>query len=123
MTILRLAGALVVLAVLGSARVVFAQVVLQQFEGISNADNKAFGISAFPPDNNLAAGPAHIFQITNVVGRITDKTGGVIQTFAVEGSFAVDAGFDSSDPRVIYDAVSGRWFATHFQFSFAQQQS
>src|SRR5256885_7244198 len=31
--------------------------------------------------------------------------------------------FRSSDPRVIYDAISGRWFATYLQYSIAASSS
>lgn len=102
----------------------FTGSVLQQFEGLTNDDNAAL-ISALvlPPDDNLAVGPSHVFQMVNSVGRITSKTGGSPSTFTLNTFFAVDAGFEEVDPRVIYDAVSGRWFATYLQFSVGTSSS
>ena len=91
--------------------------VLSTFEGLTNADNRALAFSVLPSDANLAVGPSHIFQMVNVVGRITDRSGGNAATFSLGSFFAVDPGFQETDPRVQYDALSGRWFATYFQFS------
>jgi hypothetical protein len=86
--------------------------VLAQFEGLASSDNT---IPQTPPDDNLAVGPGHIMEMVNSQARIMNKAGGVIQTVALETFFGVDPGFDSSDPQVIYDAPSGRWFASYFQ--------
>jgi hypothetical protein len=97
-----------------------APVISRQFEGLANSDNAAIlGAPAGPPDPNLGVGPAHIFQMVNSVGRITDKIGGNISTFSLKSFFGVDPGFREADPRVIYDAVSGHWFAIYLQFSEA----
>ncbi|HEV8676394.1 MAG TPA: hypothetical protein VGX21_20345 [Methylomirabilota bacterium] len=92
--------------------------VLQQFEGLSNADNAdLLGTRFTPPDPNLGVGPSHVFQMVNSVGRITDKLGTAITSFTLRGFFGVDAGFEDTDPRVTYDAASGRWFAVELQYS------
>jgi hypothetical protein len=89
-----------------------------QFEGLANSDNVSVtGFSVLPPDHNLGVGPSHIFQMVNIVGRITDKSGGASSTFSLRNFFAVDPGFGESDPRVIYDAASGRWFALQVEFT------
>ncbi len=91
----------------------------QQFEGLSQADNVATtGEAVLPPDPNLGVGPAEIFQMVNEVGRITDKTGSPnsASTFALSGFFSVSLFFIGSDPRIMYDADSGRWFATYLEF-------
>ncbi len=88
------------------------------FEGLANSDNITLtGFSVVPPDDNLGVGPSHIFQMVNIVGRTSNKLGGTISSFDLNSFFGVDLFFDESDPRVIYDAVSGRWFATYLQFS------
>jgi hypothetical protein len=80
------------------------------FSGINAADNES--TSTTPPDPQIAAGPQHIVELVNSLGRIFDKTGGTVQTFALDGLFDVPAGFTFFDPKVIYDATSGRWFAS-----------
>jgi len=110
-----------VLAAPGPSRAVN---VLTQFEGLSNDDNVAqTGQLILPPDDNLAVGVAHVFQMVNSVGRISTKGGTTLSSFALRDFFAVDSGYDHVDPRVIYDAPSGRWFATYLQFSDAVSKS
>src|SRR3990170_8462688 len=80
------------------------------FSGINAVDNESN--STTPPDPQIAAGPQHIVELVNSLGRIFDKTGGTVQTFALDDLFDVPAGFRFFDPKVIYDATSGRWFAS-----------
>src|SRR3989442_8098328 len=95
-----------------------------QFEGLANSDNAALtGSRVLPPDDGLGVGPSHVFQMVNIVGRISDKLGTPISSFSLQSFFGVDSGFGESDPRVIYDAISGRWFAVYLQYSFAQSSS
>jgi hypothetical protein len=92
--------------------------VVSSFEGLGDlADNAITGFSAVPSDANLAVGPNHVFEMVNIVGRITDKSGGAASTFALRTFFQPDSATDESDPRVVYDAASGRWFATYLQSS------
>jgi hypothetical protein len=63
-----------------------------------------------PPDTQVAAGPHHIFEVDNVAGRIFDKTGNALQSFSLNGFFNLTMGLFTSDPRIRYDALSGRWF-------------
>ena len=110
---------------LGGAPAARAVNMLQQFEGLSNADNgSVLGVLPLPPDDNLGVGPSHVFQMVNSVGRIRTKPNSpVMADFSLSGFFNVDAGFFNTDPRVIYDAVSGRWFATILQSSDATSSS
>ncbi len=95
-----------------------APAVSVQFEGLTNADNIALtSSSSIPPDDNLGVGPSHIFQMVNVVGRITTKSGAAISSFSLANFFQVDTGFEEADPRVIFDAISARWFAVIWQSS------
>ncbi len=91
----------------------------QQFEGLSQVDNVAItGGAVLPPDPNLGVGPTEIFQMVNQVGRITDKSGSPnsASTFALSSFFSLSPLFIGSDPRILYDADSGRWFATYLEF-------
>jgi hypothetical protein len=96
--------------------------VISAFEGLANLpDNAPF--SPIPSDANLAVGPNHVFEMVNNVGRITDKSGAAASTFTLHSFFQVDNGFGETDPRVIYDAASNRWFATYAQFLDPKLQS
>src|SRR5262249_26071398 len=87
-------------------------------EGLSAADVRAIRNERLaPPDDNLAVGVSHVFGIVNDAGRVTDKRGRLITQFGLNTFFGVDTGFDETDPRVIFDAASGRWFATSSQSS------
>jgi len=102
-----------------SAPSVTAPAASQQFEGLSQVDNIATtGVAALPPDPNLGVGPNEIFQMVNQVGRITDKSGSPnsASTFDLTTFFSLDILFLGSDPRIIYDTDSGRWFATYLEF-------
>ncbi len=62
-----------------------------------------------PPDTQVAAGPDHVFEVDNVEGRIFDKSGNVLQSLSLNGLFNLDAAIFTSDPRIRYDTISGRW--------------
>jgi len=97
-------------------------VVVSAFEGLANLTDNVTktGFAATPSDANLAVGPNHVFEMVNILGRISDKSGGVISTFTLRSFFQLDAATVESDPRVLYDAASDRWFATYVQFSQTQ---
>src|SRR4029077_19034457 len=64
-----------------------------------------------PPDTQVAAGPNHVFEVDNVAGKIWDKSGHVVMaTFGLNGLFNLNSMIFSSDPRIRYDTISGRWF-------------
>jgi hypothetical protein len=87
------------------------------FLGIRLADAEAVqGFSAIPPDSQVAAGPSHLFVVVNVVGRILTKAGAVVTTFGLQPFFGVPGGTNVADPRVRYDAASGRWFISAISF-------
>ena len=86
------------------------------FEGLSNGDNFIAGVSVRPPDDNLAVGPNHVFQIVNRVGRISNKAGGNASTFTLRSFFSVNM-TGEADPRVMFDSLSGRWFAVYLEYS------
>jgi len=98
--------------------------VVTSFEGVANLpDNVPLtGFTVVPSDANLAVGPNHVFEMVNIVGRITNKSGGAASTFPLRSFFQLDLSTES-DPRVIYDAGSGRWYATYLQSSTTPTQS
>ena len=80
------------------------------FEGLDDDDNV---VSGTPPDPQLAVGPDHVFEMVNTVGRIFTKTGSAVNTFTLAEFFGVPSGYDDFDPKIIYDDLSGRWFASY----------
>ena len=81
------------------------------FEGLDYNDNP-FGLT--PPDPQIAVGPDHVFEMVNVTGRIYSKAGAVINTFTLRDFFGLDPGlWLDTDPKVIYDDISGRWVAIY----------
>jgi len=84
------------------------------FEGLDNTNDAVVsGFTVTPPDPQVAVGPDHVFEMVNIIGRIYTKSGGPVQTFTLRSFFGVPAGFHDTDPKVLYDALSNRWFASY----------
>lgn len=65
--------------------------------------------SCSPPDTNLGVGQDHVFEMVNMAGIIYYKNGTLAKnTFPLSGFF----GTAYSDPQIIYDNGSHRWFAS-----------
>src|SRR5262249_5310413 len=64
----------------------------------------------------LAVGPNHVFQIANIVGKITNKAGGAAFRFTTASLFNLDPGFEETDPSIIYDAPTDRYFGIVLEF-------
>jgi hypothetical protein len=92
--------------------------VLTSFQGVTLDSQLALGADQFvtPPDTVLAAGPNHVVEMVNDSGTIWDKSGNLIQLFDLNAFFAVPAGYTFSDPRIVYDELSQRWFASGVAF-------
>jgi Bacterial TSP3 repeat len=87
------------------------------FEGVDNTDNGIVtGFTVTPPDPQVAVGPDHVFEMVNIVGRIYTRSGGTVQTFSLASFFGVPSGFLDTDPKVFYDALSGRWFGSYVSY-------
>jgi len=52
----------------------------------------------------------------NIIGRIYTRAGAPVQTFTLTSFFGVPAGYKDTDPKVFYDALSSRWFASYVSF-------
>jgi hypothetical protein len=67
-----------------------------------------------PPDVQVAAGRGYVMEMVNLAARTwrtSDGTDVEVQTEDLAAFFG--SGSDRlTDPRIIYDAVSGRWFAS-----------
>jgi hypothetical protein len=67
-----------------------------------------------PPDVSIAAGPGFVIELVNLAARTWRTDGGALQEVSTQplGAF-FSAGDDRiTDPRMIYDVSSGRWFAS-----------
>jgi len=85
---------------------------VDSFEGLHFGTNGPYQDRYVPPDVQLAAGPHHIVEMVNLLGRISTKQGGEVRTFSLAPFFGAPSTDFLSDPKVHFDAASGRWFAT-----------
>ena len=68
-----------------------------------------------PPDTQVGAGPNHIFEAVNLEGRIWGKDGTLIKSFDLNTFFNTTA--QLSDPKIRFDAASGRWFVAVISYN------
>lgn len=81
--------------------------IASDFEGL----NEVQSCTCVPPDVQVAAGPNQVVEMVNVEGEIFTKQGVSNKTFSLSSFFL--AGTDSiSDPKILFDLSSGRWFAS-----------
>ncbi len=84
------------------------------FDGLGSVDNV---VGVHPPDPQLAVGPSHVIEMVNISGRIFDRSGTALDTFLLTDFFLVPSGSLDTDPKVIYDPASGRFFAAYASFT------
>lgn len=84
---------------------------LKTFRTLRNADNAAARTA--PSDTQLAVGPTHIVQFVNRTGQVYDKAGNAVGAPFDLGTFFGFTANTGGDPRVHYDAGSGRFFAAY----------
>jgi Divergent InlB B-repeat domain len=64
-----------------------------------------------PPDVQIAVGPTQVTELVNDEGEIWTKQGISIATFSLNTFFNIGSDV-LTDPKVLYDVSSGRWFAS-----------
>ncbi len=89
-----------------------AAIPVVSFEGLHFGTNGPYTIRLTPPDVQVAVGPTHVVEMVNVLGRISTKQGVEVRTFPLYSFFGVPSTDFISDPKVHFDAASGRWFAS-----------
>src|SRR5260221_710353 len=104
-----------------SARAAVAVSIGQNFAGVAYGTYNT-NSQALPPDSNGAIGPAHYEEFINGIFAVYNKTNGhpIRSAFKTDVDFwaAAGVGIDVgngatvSDPRIIYDPQSQRWFAS-----------
>ncbi|MBI3851311.1 MAG: hypothetical protein HY298_13705 [Verrucomicrobia bacterium] len=86
----------------------------QNFTGTTEDSNNPI----FPPDCSGAIGPQYFVEFINGSFTVYNRTNGLSVKRITDVKFWSDAGINASgypavsDPRVIYDPISQRWFAT-----------
>src|SRR5262249_6881504 len=98
----------------------------KNFTGIIYGDANT-NSAALPPDSNGAIGPAHFVEFINGAFAVYSKTDGHRVEFKTDVDFwagagvGIDSSWDVSDPRVIYDPLSQRWFASQIDIDVFTQ--
>ena len=81
--------------------------IVSGFDGL----NQIQSCTCVPPDVQVAAGPSHVVEMVNLEGEIFTKQGVSNKTFTLSSFFL--SGSDSiSDPKILFDLSSSRWFAS-----------
>jgi len=106
-----LAAVLVVVSAAGGAAAPAPTLTVTQVTSGLN-DSSSGGYE--PPDVTLAAGPGFVMELVNLAARTWRTDTGAPQLLTTQTLAAFfGAGTDRlTDPRVLYDAPSGRWFAS-----------
>ena len=95
---------------------------IENFEGLSNADNEAVhGFRLVPPDTNGDVGPNHYVQYLNLIFAIYDKSGNML--VGPLGNYVLWQDLNLppdiipwGDPIVLYDHLADRWMMSEFAF-------
>jgi hypothetical protein len=80
----------------------------KKFPGISYGNSSC---SCAPPDVQDAVGGSQVVELVNLEGKVWTKAGAVVSSFTLSSFFITGSDF-ISDPKVLYDNLTGRWFAS-----------
>ncbi len=75
------------------------------------------GQNVEPPDTQLAAGPTYLAEADNSALSIWTKAGSLVTSADLNVFFSEPTGYRFTDPRILYDAESGRWLLSGFAFT------
>ncbi len=70
------------------------------------------GQALAPPDTDIASGPTDIVTTVNSTVDVFSRTGTQLGSDDINTFLNVESGHSSSDPRIVYDASSQRWWLT-----------
>ncbi|HYM14148.1 MAG TPA: right-handed parallel beta-helix repeat-containing protein, partial [Dehalococcoidia bacterium] len=86
--------------------------------GLGNVD------AVTPPDTQVAAGPNYVIEMINNTMAVWTRAGVFTGTSSLRSLFGVAPTDDGeSDPRVLYDAQSGRFFASYLSYQITGNTS
>jgi hypothetical protein len=77
------------------------------WEGVNDSN-----CACAPPDVQDAAGPTQVAEMVNLYFEVWDHSGVLLAGEDVYSFFAVPYRDFATDPRIVYDNLSGRWFAS-----------
>jgi hypothetical protein len=70
------------------------------------------GQALAPPDTDIASGPTDVVTTVNSTVDVFSRTGTPLGSDDIDTFLNVESGHTSSDPRIVYDASSQRWWLT-----------
>jgi hypothetical protein len=85
------------------------------FAGTAQASNiHSFGADqeVTPPSDDIAVGPNDLVEVVNSSIVVLTRTGTILGSDDLNALMNVDPGYYSSDPRVIFDVETGRYWVT-----------
>src|SRR5437660_1047250 len=83
------------------------------FDGLNVTSATFHSNKQDPPDVQVAVGPGNVFEMVNVKGKTYTKTGSTNQTINLDTLFQLTTSTHLlTQPKVLYDSQSGRWFAS-----------
>ena len=82
--------------------------VITGFDGLG----QALSFQPVPPDGQVAAGPSYLVEMVNSAGEIFTKQGVPVSEFSINSFFKAGPNSPVSDPKVLYDTQSSRWYST-----------
>lgn len=111
MSKLRAGLAALLVALLATPAALAGAVVGTNFTGSTLGSDSGF----IPPDTMGAVGPNHIVELINGRFEVYSKSGSTLKSQSLNAFWtsagATPSGAFAFDPRVLYDSVSGRWYA------------
>ncbi len=94
-------------------------VIVSGWDGLHFGTDNGISNLWVPPDVQIASGPNHVVEMVNLLVGIYTKQGSQVSVTALSTFFNSGSDF-ISDPKVQYDAGSGRWFASLTDISATQ---
>ncbi|MEP6754409.1 MAG: PEP-CTERM sorting domain-containing protein [Chthonomonadales bacterium] len=108
---------------------VSAQTIGTNFTGVTFSLENSHGEFVAPPDTMGAVGPNHVVEMVNGAFMVYNKAGVQVSPFQSDIQFWNAAGISTaitnaniSDPHIVYDPGSGRWFASQINVSSTGNQ-
>src|SRR5579884_3761892 len=87
--------------------------VLTQFAGLDRASERnAYGIDAEPPDTQVAVGAGRVVEAVNSIIEVYDESGVAQESFDLRPLLGVTGSAYVTDPSLLFDPASSRWFIT-----------
>ena len=126
-TLALLGGSL--LPLLGAISAARAQTILQNFAGVNLSNTFALESQATPPDTMGTIGGNNFVEFINGAYAVYNRTGTLTASVITDTAFWSAAGISPtvtgaglSDPRIVFDPLSQRWFATQINVSATSNQ-